>query len=80
MNYLLLGAGLQGTAIAHDLLNQAPGTTGLAIVDADADALASRRGVPAGLGGYRPLDRRVDIVGRGQLTDAHNLLRARRVA
>jgi lysine 6-dehydrogenase len=43
LKYLLLGAGLQGTAIAHDLLNQAPGTTGLAIVDADSVALTRLR-------------------------------------
>jgi lysine 6-dehydrogenase len=37
---VLLGAGLQGTAIAHDLLTQANGTTSLMIIDADAKALA----------------------------------------
>ena len=45
MNYLLLGAGLQGTAIAFDLLNQAPETAGLVAVDADRarlDALTAR--------------------------------------
>lgn len=39
MKYLLLGAGLQGTAIAHDLLNQADGTTGLTVVDGNPAAL-----------------------------------------
>lgn len=39
MNYLLLGAGLQGTAIAHDLLRHAEGTTALVAVDSDGDAL-----------------------------------------
>ena len=34
LNYLLLGAGLQGTAIAFDLLHQAPGTDQLVVVDA----------------------------------------------
>ncbi len=41
MKYLLLGAGLQGTAIAFDLLNQADGTTDLTIFDANAEALAA---------------------------------------
>ncbi len=40
MKYLLLGAGLQGTAIAHDLLNQAEGTTRLTVVDGSREALA----------------------------------------
>jgi lysine 6-dehydrogenase len=44
VKYLLLGAGLQGTAIAHDLLHQAEGTTGLMIFDADAQALAALAG------------------------------------
>ena len=39
MKYLLLGAGLQGTAIAFDLLKTAPGTTGLTVVDADQGTL-----------------------------------------
>lgn len=39
MKYLLLGAGLQGTAIAHDLLRHAEGTTGVVAVDSDGDAL-----------------------------------------
>lgn len=39
MRYLLLGAGLQGTAIAHDLLRHAEGTTALVAVDSDGDAL-----------------------------------------
>ena len=39
MKYLLLGAGLQGTAIAHDLLDQAEGTTGLTVVDGNAETL-----------------------------------------
>lgn len=45
MKYLLLGAGLQGTAIAHDLLHHAAGTTGLVVADRDRaalDALAAR--------------------------------------
>ncbi len=45
MKYLLLGAGLQGTAIAHDLLNQAQGTAALVVLDRDRDrldALAAR--------------------------------------
>lgn len=49
MRYLLLGAGLQGTAIAHDLLLHAEGTTALVVVDSDADALerlAARFGDP----------------------------------
>ena len=41
MKYLLLGAGLQGTAMAFDLLTQAEGTTGLMIFDANADALST---------------------------------------
>lgn len=39
MKYLLLGAGLQGTAIAHDLLRHATDTTALCAVDSDADSL-----------------------------------------
>jgi lysine 6-dehydrogenase len=39
MKYLLLGAGLQGTAIAHDLLRHASDTTTLCAVDSDADSL-----------------------------------------
>ena len=39
MKYLLLGAGLQGTAIAHDLLHQAEGTTRLTVVDGNQNAL-----------------------------------------
>ncbi len=39
MEYLLLGTGLQGTAIAFDLLHYAPGTEKLVIVDADQDSL-----------------------------------------
>lgn len=39
MKYLLLGAGLQGTAIAHDLLRHAEGTTALVAVDSDGDGL-----------------------------------------
>ncbi len=39
MKYLLLGAGLQGTAIAFDLLHHAPGTEKLVIVDADQERL-----------------------------------------
>jgi len=41
VKYLLLGAGLQGTAIAFDLLNQAEGTTNLMVFDANADALSA---------------------------------------
>lgn len=40
MHYLLLGAGLQGTAIAWDLLRQTPDTASLAVVDRDQAALA----------------------------------------
>jgi len=39
VKYLLLGAGLQGTAIAFDLLRQAEGTTQLVVVDANEKAL-----------------------------------------
>lgn len=39
MEYLLLGAGLQGTAIAFDLLHHAPGTKKLVIVDANQENL-----------------------------------------
>jgi lysine 6-dehydrogenase len=39
LKYLLLGAGLQGTAIAFDLLRQAPDTSAVAIVDADEENL-----------------------------------------
>ncbi len=39
MRYLLLGAGLQGRAIAFDLLHNAEGTTGLTVVDRDERAL-----------------------------------------
>ena len=45
MKYLLLGAGLQGSAIAHDLLRHADDTTHLVVLDMDQgnlDALASR--------------------------------------
>ena len=41
MKYLLLGTGLQGTAIAHDLLNFAERTTALHLMDADAEALSA---------------------------------------
>lgn len=41
MKYLLLGAGLQGTAIAFDLLNHCDGTTALRVVDADGSSLAN---------------------------------------
>jgi len=43
VKYLLLGAGLQGTAIAFDLLNHAKGTTGLTIADTDGGALSKLR-------------------------------------
>ena len=49
MKYLLLGAGLQGTAIAFDLLKTALGTTGLTAVDGNQeslDKLAKRLGDP----------------------------------
>ena len=39
MNYLLLGAGLQGTAIAWDLLRQVEDTAALVVVDRDPAAL-----------------------------------------
>jgi len=39
VKYLLLGAGLQGTAIAWDLLRQVDDTTGLTAVDRDQGAL-----------------------------------------
>jgi len=39
MRYLLLGAGLQGRAIAHDLLRHAEDTTALHLFDRDRDAL-----------------------------------------
>ncbi len=39
LEYLLLGAGLQGTAIAFDLLHHAPGTKKLVIVDANQENL-----------------------------------------
>ncbi|MEZ4386825.1 MAG: saccharopine dehydrogenase C-terminal domain-containing protein [Candidatus Krumholzibacteriia bacterium] len=39
MKYLLLGAGLQGTAIAWDLLRQVADTTALTVVDHDQAAL-----------------------------------------
>ncbi len=41
MKYLLLGAGMQGSAIAFDLLHQAEGTTGLVVCDQDAAKLAA---------------------------------------
>jgi lysine 6-dehydrogenase len=41
MNYLLLGAGLQGTAIAWDLLRQVDDTAALAVADRDQEALAT---------------------------------------
>jgi lysine 6-dehydrogenase len=44
MRYLLLGAGLQGTAIAHDLLNTAEGTTGLTVVDGNSASLETLAG------------------------------------
>ncbi len=40
MKYLLLGAGLQGRAIAWDLLRHAPDTTVLTVVDGSGEALA----------------------------------------
>lgn len=43
MKYLLLGAGLQGTAIAWDLLRQAHDTVALAVVDRDPAALERLR-------------------------------------
>ncbi|MFO7653661.1 MAG: saccharopine dehydrogenase C-terminal domain-containing protein [Candidatus Krumholzibacteriia bacterium] len=44
MKYLLLGAGLQGTAIAFDLLHQTDGTSKLVVVDADQTALDALSG------------------------------------
>ncbi len=44
MKYLLLGAGLQGTAIAFDLLKHAEGTRGLTICDQDAGRLGELAG------------------------------------
>ncbi len=41
LNYLLLGAGLQGTAIAFDLLHHAPDTKNLVVVDAGQTSLAA---------------------------------------
>ena len=41
MKYLLLGAGLQGSAIAHDLLRHAPQTEKLTIVDHNGELLAN---------------------------------------
>ncbi|MCK9997332.1 MAG: saccharopine dehydrogenase NADP-binding domain-containing protein [Candidatus Krumholzibacteria bacterium] len=41
MEYLLLGAGLQGTAIAFDLLHHAPGTEKLVVVDSDQIGLTA---------------------------------------
>lgn len=41
MKYLLLGAGLQGTAIAHDLLRFAQGTTALVAVDGQTASLTA---------------------------------------
>ena len=43
MKYLLLGAGMQGTAIAFDLLRYAPDTTSLVICDQDESRLAALR-------------------------------------
>jgi lysine 6-dehydrogenase len=43
MDYLLLGAGLQGTAIAFDLLRQVDDTRRLTVVDRDEAALAALR-------------------------------------
>ncbi len=43
MKYLLFGAGLQGRAIAWDLLRQAPGTTHLTVIDGNEAALAGLR-------------------------------------
>jgi lysine 6-dehydrogenase len=43
MKYLLLGSGLQGTAIAFDLLRQAEGTTRLTVVDQEATPLERLR-------------------------------------
>ena len=44
MNYLLLGAGLQGTAIAWDLLRQVDDTRTLTVVDRDPAALTRLKG------------------------------------
>ncbi len=61
MKYLLLGAGLQGTAIAHDLLQTAEGTTRLVAFDGNAKALASLKD--------RLADERLDTV-QGDVRDA----------
>ncbi len=44
MKYLLLGAGLQGSAIAHDLLRCAPDTTEVVAVDMSPDNLQTLAG------------------------------------
>ncbi|MFH2051729.1 MAG: saccharopine dehydrogenase C-terminal domain-containing protein [bacterium] len=41
MKYVLFGAGLQGTAMAFDLLKHARGTTSVVAVDANPDALSA---------------------------------------
>lgn len=41
MKFLLLGAGLQGAAITHDLLHHTEGTTALTVLDGNAEALAA---------------------------------------
>jgi len=61
VKYLLLGAGLQGTAIAHDLLRHAPDTTALHVLDRDENALDRLR--------IRCDDPRV-TVSAGDVTDA----------
>ena len=61
MKYLLLGAGLQGTAIAHDLLRTAEGTTRLVAFDGNAQALASLKD--------RLADERLDTL-EGDVRDA----------
>lgn len=60
MRYLLLGAGLQGTAIAFDLLEHAPDTADLTVVDVSEQAI--------GRLGSRLNDPRLHCV-RGDVTD-----------
>lgn len=60
MRYLLLGAGLQGTAIAFDLLEHAPDTADLTVVDISEQAI--------GRLGSRLNDPRLRCV-RGDVTD-----------
>ncbi|NCQ35102.1 hypothetical protein GW813_08550, partial [bacterium] len=73
MKYLLLGAGLQGTAIAWDLLHNAQGTTQMVVCDGNADALGKLAA--------RLADARLQTVA-GDVTDAelvHRLMSAAQV-